>query len=767
MAEQTAKIIIAADDRTQAAFESAKAGLSSLQSSAASMAGVVAAASAALASLTVVAKFQDFVKGAAALDDMAEKTGASVEKLSALQSVARVSGTDIATLEGGLVKFTKALNGIDTESSKAQQAFKALGLDPQKLRTQDTAEAFKTLADRLAEFRDDGTKTAAVLEILGKNGAQLLPYLKDLAETGELQAKVTAEQAAQAENLEKNLVRLFATKNAGFKEFSAAILPTVDAFVKALLEAANSADGLRSEIKRLSAEGQIEEWARTGATALAYLVDGAKGAVAAIELIGKAWVVSFKGLELAQAVAIKGPLALVSSDVRDKAKELSSFGKSFAQDFNKIAENFTAGSLVERLKRQFAKQDADRSGQEEGADSRVPRRSLGFKVQGAEKVAKFKDELKGIDGFVDSIAQRLVGQTEGEFEQLRQRAIDVFNKVDFSKLSPEQFDKFVAKLALVNEQIDLLEEKSIGAATAKALGDSLKIMADAAERADDALRGFNEAQSRATQDMEFELSMVGKLSAERQKLAAIRRIDLDAQRQIATIPENASNRDERIADITKAAEASKERTGELFDSIRTKSRDAFLGLSSAALDYFDRVSNGAENVRTLFNRAFDSMEETLVKFVQTGKLDFKTLVDSIIADIARIQIRQNITGPLAQAVGGIDFGKIFGGSQPQQLSGPTDGGGGFLSGLFDFLPKFATGIDYVPYDMAAIIHKGERVVPAAENLAGGSGSGFSPTYVYNIDSRSDQATIAAMLRQSEERTKADILRSRQAGGVFA
>ena len=44
--------------------------------------------------------------------------------------------------------------------------------------------------------------------------------------------------------------------------------------------------------------------------------------------------------------------------------------------------------------------------------------------------------------------------------------------------------------------------------------------------------------------------------------------------------------------------------------------------------------------------AFRGMEDALVRFVSTGKAGFNDLAQSIIADLARIAIRQRITGPL-------------------------------------------------------------------------------------------------------------------------
>lgn len=67
-----------------------------------------------------------------------------------------------------------------------------------------------------------------------------------------------------------------------------------------------------------------------------------------------------------------------------------------------------------------------------------------------------------------------------------------------------------------------------------------------------------------------------------------------------------------------------------------------------------------------------SAEDAIVQFVKTGKFEFSSLVDSILEDIIRMQVRQNVTGPLAKALGGFDFGSLFGGGEGG--SGGSDGG---------------------------------------------------------------------------------------------
>lgn len=75
-----------------------------------------------------------------------------------------------------------------------------------------------------------------------------------------------------------------------------------------------------------------------------------------------------------------------------------------------------------------------------------------------------------------------------------------------------------------------------------------------------------------------------------------------------------------------------------------------LGAQEALRDYFDDSQNKFAQAGEFVSRSFRGMEDALVNFVKTGKLDFKSLADSIIADLARIAIKQTILGPLSQMI---------------------------------------------------------------------------------------------------------------------
>ena len=164
------------------------------------------------------------IEGFAGLKDAAEKTGASVENLSGLKSIAKIGDHDFAEVESGIVRLNKALHGTDDESKGAGKALAAFGLDLKTLRELDPAEAMLALAKAQEQFADGGGKSAAMMAILGKNGAALLPYLHDLAEQGSLVGKVTTEQAQAADEYEKNIKRLQAAWGGLSKQMAVAVV---------------------------------------------------------------------------------------------------------------------------------------------------------------------------------------------------------------------------------------------------------------------------------------------------------------------------------------------------------------------------------------------------------------------------------------------------------------------------------------------------------------------------------------------------------------
>jgi hypothetical protein len=147
------------------------------------------------------------VGGIDALNDFSDATGASVENASALEDVARRTGASLDTVQGILVKFNNVLKE-SKPGQGADEVLKQLGLNAQELKKLDPAEALRQTAVALSRFADDGNKARAVQELFGKSVKEAAPFLRDLAEAGELNATVTKQQADEAEKLNKQFFEL-------------------------------------------------------------------------------------------------------------------------------------------------------------------------------------------------------------------------------------------------------------------------------------------------------------------------------------------------------------------------------------------------------------------------------------------------------------------------------------------------------------------------------------------------------------------------------
>lgn len=169
-----------------------------------SLAGIFAGLSAG----AVTAAFASVVRGIDNLNDMADATGSTVENLSALEDIAARTGTSVETVSTAMVKFNAQVQEGLKPGSEAARVFERLGLNAKELAAIDPAEALVRTARALAQFADDGDKARGIYLLFGKSTREVAPLLKDLAEAGQLNATITAEQAAAAEKFSHEMSRM-------------------------------------------------------------------------------------------------------------------------------------------------------------------------------------------------------------------------------------------------------------------------------------------------------------------------------------------------------------------------------------------------------------------------------------------------------------------------------------------------------------------------------------------------------------------------------
>jgi hypothetical protein len=134
--------------------------------------------------------------------------------------------------------------------------------------------------------------------------------------------------------------------------------------------------------------------------------------------------------------------------------------------------------------------------------------------------------------------------------------------------------------------------------------------------------------------------------------------------------------------------------------------------------------------QTLVN-GFQSAENAFRDFVKTGKLDFKGLVASILEDLAVLQFRNAVLGPIANALSGA-FGGLGGGSAVTAAVSHAGGVVG-LSGYSRQVPALAfAGAPRMhaggwaglrPDEVPTILQRGERVLNRRETAQYGAGGG--------------------------------------------
>jgi hypothetical protein len=195
-------------------------------SSAASLLGPVLAGAAGAFSVEAIRRVtMGFYEEADALGKLSKSTGIAIEQLSGLAEVGRYSGQSAETIGRAANFMAKALSETSEEGKGAAAALRALGLDFDQFKSKTPDQQMLTLAKSMSQFEDGAGKSAAAMKLLGKSGADMLPFLNDLASKGIATAAITAEMAQQSEAFNDMLEESHAATQRFARGLSMALLP--------------------------------------------------------------------------------------------------------------------------------------------------------------------------------------------------------------------------------------------------------------------------------------------------------------------------------------------------------------------------------------------------------------------------------------------------------------------------------------------------------------------------------------------------------------
>ncbi|MFP1646515.1 phage tail tape measure C-terminal domain-containing protein [Pontitalea aquivivens] len=172
-------------------------------------------------------------------------------------------------------------------------------------------------------------------------------------------------------------------------------------------------------------------------------------------------------------------------------------------------------------------------------------------------------------------------------------------------------------------------------------------------------------------------------------------------------------------------------------------------VSEALNSYATDALDWGKGLGETLTQAFSGAESAFRSFVETGKLDFKGLVRSILADLAVLAFRRAVLGPLATALAG-----VFGGGGTIAAAVSHAGGMVGISGhtrsvpaaVFAGAPRMHTGgwAGLRPDEVPTILQRGERVLSRAE-VARGMGGSIPVAVHLNVDARGAQMGVAEQL----------------------
>lgn len=698
-----AEIILAGKDATQAMFASVSRSMDGLKSQVGTVRTAVGTLGTAIAGGLALLGAKSSIDMLDQLDDLQEKTGISVEKLSELRYAGEAVGTPLEALAGGVGRLSKLMAEAAGGNKQATETFRTLGIEVKNadgsLRGSD--EVLGDLADRFAGYQDGAAKAALAQQIFGKSGAEMIPLLnqgregiaKLRAEAEQLGAIYGGSLAKDAADFNDNLTKLRLSSEAAAVSVGGPFLKSLVSITNQILEAKKEAGLLNAVLVTIGGG-----FARTlGVDEIGKAQDRARTAIGEMARLQR----QMDGVEL----------TLQRDPTNEMAQRRMASYRSQIEEQQRIA---TAAS--DELKRLADKQDpngsAQRRKEERGFTPETPdTRTQPPVISDPGSGTKEKDREAAAKRYIESLMKQ--AEKVRELSQVEMTLSEIQRiRADGGTVSEAQKQSMLKAAA----EIDVLKERAEAQKTATKDQEEAQRRLFAVQ--DEARRVFEESRT-PLEAYNAELARLAGISAELERLG----------------PGTTAR---AVQKATDEYDEAKKRIAEL-----NNTTDEF-------------AKRGAANIQDSLGQGLVNVLDGNFKTIGTN---FGQLLKRMIAEAAAAKLSRAMFGDLVQGGEGSGlFGGLlrsFGG-----MLGLTGGGGGYtssqmsaLDGLVNIVGARAEG---GPVSFGSTYLVGEKgpelftpdvsgsIVP--NGALGGQVSQsivLSPTWQVAIDSRSDRGAIMA------------------------